>query len=1206
MNIAAFLAFSHLEVRSLLRLVRTWSFLFCAFGICSTYFVLVTWHHVSFSHLTPNLGSLGPRYIAATLATYFIAIFLVGVVLSAMEIRSRDQRVNMFEVVATRPVSDIEICLGRLVGVLFVFIVPILVFLSLITLYGWVCQLFGFYIGEPVAFYSVASVAFLDVGPNLFFVGSLVVLLTMLVRSRLASATIVLLLVLISMWINFRFPHFITAPFQTVTANVVFPSELAPKFLTVSVVVNRIALIAIGLGFLWIAGSLQPRVTTRRSNPVLLGVGSVLLGVLLIGGNVTASEIGKHRLQQWALIHKEASPASFPDVVHLSGSLKISPGNSITFDFQLQVVPPKDNPNSWVVFSLNPGYRLESIWIDGALLDRHDDYEFQDGLLRVSKLKFNYKLSTLRIRGSGRPNIAFAYLDTPVELRQVVGPATRRLYHMGTESSIFHPRYVALLAGTKWYPTAGSAWHEWDLDRRTRDFFTVDLTVSVPRNWTVAGPGHREIIDDNHQAVFQFTQLLPVPEVSLLGSHFIRRAIKVSDVEFELLISPVHKHLLQTFQPLANGNRLESWISNRLERVREAVGIELPYSSISIVEVPSSLRTYGSGWQLDSTLSAPGIVMIRETGFPTARFESWTDSMFVESENERWSLDSQVISFLMRQVDSYFAFDMQGENPSLGVINQLFEFHTAPSGPGATALEFMLKRRALNRIGMFGQPLFSFWECLDPFYAELFTLNTFWSRENYFKEMQKTFFSVRDNFSLPSKVWEFLESQSLEDLDTSVSPHVVYGVLHAKSAEFLRFLSSVPRSEDGVMITTLEARLLQNFRGTTFSVEEFLSIASREQDDLPVSLRSWLSSGGLAGYQIGAPDVEVRVDKEAGVVTYVNSFRLRNTQPTPGSVMIAWDISPESKNPRSAFPDYEYSTASIAGEKAYLVTKNSSVPLERVWVKTGLSLNRNSLLRLDIVGEPKTSPEPIIDSPPITLTEWMPSVEQGIVIDDLDPGFSIESHTESFTPSRFVQYVKRLFPRSKLDWDYGLPLMHYDMQGKISTNGVWVREVGQLGFGRYRNTYAQFIGGSISLKNPIEDRRKIHVSDTRLKQKVASARFSTTVPNKGAWQLSYHVPFESVLEQVIEYPFSSFQEFGMRGPQLYLPNLDLGTIELEVRNGNDTSIAKLDYSEAKPGWNVIGVYELKSTKVDVYISNVTDGEIVIADAIRWSMNSLER
>ena len=1201
MNIVALCTFSQLEIRSLLRLVRTWLFLFGAMGICTTYIVLVTWHHVSFSHLTPNLGSLGPRYITATLAIYFVAIFAVGVVLSAMEIRSRDQRVNMFEVVATCPVSNVESFLGRLLGILVVFVVPMLILLCLIILYGSVSDLFGFPFGEPVAFYSVVSVALLDVGPNLFLVGSLSVLLTMIVRSRLTAAAIVVLLILIGIWLNFRLPHSVTAPFQTITANVVFPSELVPQLLNISVVVNRIALITIGLGFLWVAGVLQPRVTTHRSIQILFGVGSVLLGMLFVGGNFTASELGKRRVQTWVLTHKETSPVSFPDVVHLGGSLEIHPGNSIAFDFQLQVTPPKVNPNTWVVFSLNPGYRIKSISIDGSLLDQRADYVFQHGLLKVSKLNFKNELSTMRVRGIGRPNLSFAYLDTPTELGRIVGPATRRLYHMGTESSIFHPRYVALLAGTKWYPTAGSAWREWDLDERARDFFTVDFTVSVPRNWIVAGPGHRETLDDNRRAVFRFAPRLPVPEIGLIGSNFIRRAIRVSDVEFELLISPVHRHMFQTFQPLANENRLEDWISKRYKRIQETIGVEYPYSLISIVEVPSSLRTYGSGWQLDSILSAPGIVMLRETGFPTARFEPWTDSMFVESANEKWNMDAQIVSFLTRQIDSYFAFDMQGESPSLGIVNQMFEFQTAPSGPGANALEFMLVRRALNRLGLFGQSLFSFWDCLESSYAELFSLNKFWSRANNLKEMQEIYFLLRDNFSLTTTVWEFLEGQSLKELDITADPRVVHGALHAKTPQFLRSLADSQQSAS-TTTETLEARLLQDYRGKTFSVEEFLAIAAGKQEDLEVSLGAWLSSRGLAGYHIGAPSVEVRVDEEAGVFAYINSFKIRNTQPIPGWVMTAWDISPET-NSGSTFPDYEYTTLRIAGEQSYLVARSSSVPLERVWVKTGLSLNRNSLLRLDIDGAPRTSLEPIVDPPPITLIDWTPSAERGIIIDDLDSGFSIKRHIETPNSSRIMQYVRRLFSQSKLESDYGLPVMKYEIQGEVTTNGVWAREFGPLGFGRYRNTYAQFIVGSVSLRNTIEDRRKIRASNARQNQKVASARFSTTLPHGGAWQLSYYVPFESGLKHVIEHPFSTFQEFGLTGPQLYLPDLDLGMVKLEIHSGNDTYSATVDYSEARLGWNVIGVYELEPTSVDVYISNVTEGEIVIADAIRWSMNS---
>lgn len=1138
------------------------------------------------------------------LAVYFVASFCVCVVLSAIDIRDRDQRAHIFQVVAARPISNVAMYLGRLLGVVAVFAVPMLAFLCSVVLYGSVCEWVGFSYGEPVEFWSVVSIALLDVGPNLFFVGSLVVLGTTILRFRLAAAGIVLLVIFIGMWLHFRFPHTVTAPFQTITANVLFPSELAPQFLSVGVVVNRLALLLIGLGCVCLASSLIPRVTMWRSLNILSGVGLVFLGLLLVGGHFSATMLDKQRLKQWAATHQEPSPAAFPDIVHLSGFVDIRPGNLIELDLAIIVAPPPANPSNWVCFSLNPGYRIKSISIHGQALHQPEDYQFRDGLLKVSKLRFDKDLATLNIKARGRPILLFAYLDTSENLYQIEGPATRRLYHLGTANSIFHPRYFALLAEMKWYPTAGSAWQESNRDTRPRDFFNADITVSAPRNWTVAGPGHRVELNGDGRSVFQFAPKIPIPEITLIGSNFVRHSITVEDTEYEILVSPKHQRILRTLKPLADNHRLESWIKKNSKIIHEqfGLGIQYPHSMISIVEVPSRLRTYGSSWQVNSVLSAPGIIMLRETGLPTTRLKSWSDNMYQKSASEEWHLDAQIISFLTRQIDSYFAFDMQGESPSFGIVKQLFTFQTSPTGPGATVLEQVLEQSFVNRLEVFAPPIFSFWECMEPAYAELFTLNNLWSRRTNYMELQKMFFSQTEISPAPS-VWEFLEQHSLLDLQAINDPRLPQEILRIKVPQFPLSLE-LTQQPDGTNITaTLESDLLERYRGTTFSMEEFLKVATLENVELKESILAWLNTRGLPGYQIGAPEVVIRTDRETGTITYDNSFKIRNTEPAAGSIIVAWDISPET-NPDSTQPQYAYNSFDLDGVQSYLITRRSTVPLERVWVKTGSSLNRDSLLRLDFIGALETSGEPEKAPPLISTTEWVLPVLQGIIVDDLDPGFSIVRHEEKPLFHRALQFAQKLFLRPNSDPDLELPVMQYVMQEELTTNHEWVREYGQLGFGRYRNTYAQFVPGSISLRQAKEERRNERIRDVRLQQRIASARFSTEIPKRGSWQLSYHLPIEKVLKHVVQYPFSTFQNFGLSGPQLYLPHLDLDTISLEIHSGTDIYSAEFDYSIAQSGWNVIGIYELEPKTVDVYISNVTNGEIVIADAIRWLNTSI--
>ena len=115
------------------------------------------------------------------------------------------------------------------------------------------------------------------------------------------------------------------------------------------------------------------------------------------------------------------------------------------------------------------------------------------------------------------------------------------------------------------------------------------------------------------------------------------------------------------------------------------------------------------------------------------------------------------------------------------------------------------------------------------------------------------------------------------------------------------------------------------------------------------------------------------------------------------------------------------------------------------------------------------------------------------------------------------------------------------------------------GWGKYRHTVAGSIPGDGS----------------------AVAIFAADLPEPGRWRLEYHVPDPHGL--------------GLWGPS-YGP---LGTLAMTVTaDGREVEVA-FDGASADVGWNEIDEFELASTHVRLEVSNRTDGEMVVADAIRW-------
>lgn len=54
-----------------------------------------------------------------------------------------------------------------------------------------------------------------------------------------------------------------------------------------------------------------------------------------------------------------------------------------------------------------------------------------------------------------------------------------------------------------------------------------------------------------------------------------------------------------------------------------------------------------------------------------------------------------------------------------------------------------------------------------------------------------------------------------------------------------------------------------------------------------------------------------------------------------------------------------------------------------------------------------------------------------------------------------------------------------------------------------------------------------------------------------------------------------------------------------LRTPEGETAIEFDGSGAAGGWHKLGEFDLESPRVSVVVSNRTDGDIVIADAIRW-------
>ena len=219
-------------------------------------------------------------------------------------------------------------------------------------------------------------------------------------------------------------------------------------------------------------------------------------------------------------------------------------------------------------------------------------------------------------------------------------------------------------------------------------------------------------------------------------------------------------------------------------------------------------------------------------------------------------------------------------------------------------------------------------------------------------------------------------------------------------------------------------------------------------------------------------------------------------------------------------------------------------------LRTYLSRNGNGIA----LAVPDVDATRIVDAEPlqgVRDSAWRPPPSDDVVIDDLSPTFTLEDDTA---------------PR-------GLRLLRRQLAGsRQETSGAW---------GRYARTAV--------VSEPGEGNR--------------SATFATRLPRAGRWRLQYHLPAGA---EISEYEGGGGMSLRHAVASHALGTYDMTLVEhAEGSDGGESEAGgkhtriEFEGSIAEQGWNHLGDFDLQSPSVSLVVTDRTDGEAVVADAIRW-------
>ncbi|MDE0645866.1 MAG: hypothetical protein OXH84_06490 [Gammaproteobacteria bacterium] len=1148
LNINAMLSVARAEMQQCRRMARTWVFIVLASLISLGQYLGISLGFMIGSTETSVSGLNNPRYILAAMGTLFVGLFSLGIIFLSFDIRTRDVKNRIYEVIDSRPITNIELLVGRLAGVIWLFFIPMLIFLFLVVVYSGISQVAGFSFGEPIEIWSILSFVVFDVLPNLALWGALVILLAVLVRLRFLVVILTIGLMFGLQWLVSRLPLDLQLAL-TPSSAVVFPSDLAPFFVNSSMFFNRVAFLLIASGFLFVASALYVRREATQSRDGIIGVGAFTLGVVVLVSLCNFAGQEEKLESEWARIHSQESLTNLIDVQRITGQVDVFPGNKIQLDLQLQVVTSNDNVNDYEVFSLNPGYKIKTLEANGNTIT---DYQFDAGLLKISKQYFAGSVSELKIRAHGKLDLRFAYLDSVLQIDRKYFNALNFMFALGAEYSIFHTNFVALLPSIKWLPMAGPAVGEDQIDVRKRDYFNIDLQVSLPKNWIAAGTGHREQILSERRAIYRFTPSSPVPAVALIASKFEQATMEINGIEFEFLYSKKHRRTMQSLAIMEP--KLKEWGEERLN-LAESMGLNFPYELFSFVEVPTRLRVYGGGWRMESVLSQPGMALIREQLLPTARFDNSIKYWRSTNDNEE-ELAEQVFN----SVRNYFQTDIFGGNALNSLAQQFIRNQSSPHDLGAIALDFLLQELVadvvVDNVDYFSVPTI----------IEDFTL----------LQQNLVFISRLRDQTNSYKTWETIENTRLSELDFRSDPQHAYHVLISKSEVVIQALKEVVGEEK---LIQLLADLIDTFNGTNFSYDELRSLASQRGWEIDGVVGDWLTDTALPGFVVSTPQVIRLEDDEDLNSVYETTFKVWNGESVSGALKV-WGVF---DNPGDEFDERRsvLEPIRIPGEAGYLFAVQTERPPASIHITPYLSYNRSNIV-LDI---PELQLEDytiqaLAPQPTMVPIDWTPLPDGVIIVDDLDPGFSVEqtsTENQSEIPAFFRFFMELAGDLNETETDNGLPILPFDVVS--GRQEIWYRNTHGPYFHKYRRTAAR--NDSPGEKIP--------------------AKFEANIDHSGNWRLEYYIGSTEVSSSSHSFSFSV--GFGTAtattttNSESEESNL-LAPHTLTIENGSRTFETLLEPERVEQvGWVSVGEYELDAGPV---VIEVTGEGKLIADAIRWT------
>ncbi len=318
---------------------------------------------------------------------------------------------------------------------------------------------------------------------------------------------------------------------------------------------------------------------------------------------------------------------------------------------------------------------------------------------------------------------------------------------------------------------------------------------------------------------------------------------------------------------------------------------------------------------MDTTQAMPGILLLRENGFPTSRFE-------FEFRNPKSFEDREggIARAKVGALERFFENDISGGNLFLGGSRNFLLFQTGARGEGALAIDFvvddLVNLLLTGKRGYFSPFLFGsgFNAAVGQIVQEVVTGRT-----------DSIAQAVVNTTSDRPSVWDRALDVSLADLDPKDAEQTL-NVLSMKSPAIARsILDGLGREKTAALL----AGLLSRHRGGHFTAADLRQVAVDLGADLEPLIGDWLHDVTLPGFVPSPVIVERLTDDERGGPRYQTRMHVFNGESTPGLLRLRYVLGKEGSDSRSD----QTEPVRLGGHDAMEIGVVTAMPPRELWLE---------------------------------------------------------------------------------------------------------------------------------------------------------------------------------------------------------------------------------------------------------------------------------